>query len=173
MSRELHHLVAKWKNWASSSDKSEDGWESDFPNWAELIAAATESMVDCTCDEKYSDIEACWSISSETEDLAEFARDNVAECWPVLRKLTESEQPTVRWQAYSVLPLGPKEEAEIFLRRGLLDSDAYCRKRALVAIESLQLPDFQNLCRRLASDCSEDVRDAAFRLSDAATQHRP
>jgi len=38
-------LFDRWRAWASTTDRSEDGWESDFPEWPDLIAAAGAAKI--------------------------------------------------------------------------------------------------------------------------------
>ncbi len=93
----LRELRRGWEQWAVSADTSEDGWQSEYPRWGELMIAARSAMaMPDSADEHFSDIEFCWAISEETEDLADYARDNVAQCWDLLQRLTHSEMGSLQ-----------------------------------------------------------------------------
>jgi HEAT repeat protein len=99
------------------------------------IAAMTQLAVR---DEGFKDIEWCWAISEEGEELADYAKGHVEQCREALRRLATSTHRDVRWQVYSVLGVaGHRPEAERLLRAGLDDPDPYCRRRALLALARL------------------------------------
>jgi hypothetical protein len=43
-STSLKNLLAKWSSWSETADKSENGWQSDFPEWQSLILTAEKLM---------------------------------------------------------------------------------------------------------------------------------
>ena len=65
--------------------------------------------------------------------MADFAKEQVEDCWPVLVLLAQSEFAEVRWQVYSVLP-SFGSNAEPLLRATLNDPDAYCKRRVLLSL---------------------------------------
>ena len=141
MVTELVELCEQWQEWASAADQSEDGWQSDFPRWSALISAACSEMTDPQDQQTFlPQIELCWRISEETEDMADFAKEQIEDCWPVLVLLAQSEFAEVRWQVYSVLPLFGSN-VEPLLRVALNDPDAYCKRRALMSLASLHPRD--------------------------------
>ncbi len=133
----LRELRRDWEQWAVGADKSEDGWQSDYPRWDELMSAARTAMANPgSVAEHFSDIEFCWAISEGGEDLADYARDNVGECWDLLQRLAHSESRDVRWQAYDAIGFAGAG-AEPVLREGLHDPDSYVRRRALDRLQQL------------------------------------
>lgn len=167
MGTELIELCEQWQKWASAADQSEDGWQSDFPRWSALISAACAAMTDPQGQHTFlAQIELCWRISAETEDMPDFAKEQVADCWPVLVLLAQSEFAEVRWQVYSVLPLCGSN-AEPLLRVALHDLDAYCKRRALLSLAFLHPKDSMALKARFIRDTDPYIRRAAeeFKVS--------
>ena len=62
--RDLKTLYHAWCRWSASADRAENGWESDFAGWAELMERAAEAMRDAPSDPGLLQaVEACWAIS--------------------------------------------------------------------------------------------------------------
>src|SRR5688572_13203917 len=100
---DLQKLTQDWKRWAAASNKIENGWESGFPDWDLLMHEAKRVMQsDAGTSTSFGELELCWAISEETEDLVDFAKQHLAECWPSLERLAESKDARVRWQVYEV-----------------------------------------------------------------------
>jgi hypothetical protein len=160
-SPQLINLCQAWQEWAFSADQSEDGWQSDFPHWSELMSAACAAMIDDEARQTFfPQIELCWRISEETEDMADFAKEHVQDCWPVLVRLVHSEFPEVRWQVFAVLASGGRQ-AETLLRAGLNDPNTYCRRRALIALGQFGPKDALELKTRFLQDSDPGMRQAA------------
>ena len=164
MNTDLVSLCRAWDEWALTADRSEDGWQSDFPQWNKLMSSACAAMLDAKAHHTmYPQIELCWQVSEETEDLVECARKHIEDCWEVVQQLAHSRQPDVRWQVFSVLPTAGRR-GEPLLRAGLNDSDAYCRRRALMALGELGPEDALELKKRFLQDSDAGVRHAAASL---------
>lgn len=41
----LEKLILDWKNWSKGAEKDENGWESDFSAWDDLIKAVCKSLM--------------------------------------------------------------------------------------------------------------------------------
>jgi len=152
MADDLHSLLVCWSEWAATTDRSEDGWESFFPHWPRLMRAAQASMAafDHTIG-TLADLERAWSLSEETEDLLEFAKLHTSDCWSVVTALAKSKDARVRWQIYDVAgSINP--EGKAILWRGLEDSDAYCRRRALLAFGRPDSATLASIVQKLADD---------------------
>jgi hypothetical protein len=164
MGTTLHDLACQWKKWAETTAKDDDGWQSDFPAWQQLMQAAIEVLPHGPLDKTMlGDVELCWAISEESEDLADYAREHVDICWPVLLQLIRSDDAIVRWQVYDVLGhAGPRAEA--LLRAGLDDPDAYGRRRAILALARLHPADASQIATRFANDDDPYIRLAASHL---------
>ncbi len=164
MTTTLRGLVRDWERWAAGANKSEDGWQSDYPAWDALMEAATAAMVrPSPTPEELEDIARCWAISEECERLADYAKDHIDRCWETLRYLVHSRYTEARWQAYEVLGrAGP--QAEDLLRVGLADPDAYCRRRALLSLARLRPADAKQLAARFLQDADPYMRQAAIAM---------
>src|SRR5690242_10858080 len=100
----LNNLRQAWEQWAINAEKRDDGWQSDFPTWHELIAAASHAMSQPDpCPQVVEDIAFCWAISEEDEPLADYAKMHLQECWPMLRHLVRSSYTETRWQVYDAV----------------------------------------------------------------------
>lgn len=157
-------LLAKWQQWSRTADQSEDGWQACFPEWESLMTAAALLMAysDLT-DEEVQLVETCWQMSEEDEDLADYAKANLASCWPTLTRLIASHFPEVRWQVYEVLGEGGNK-AESWLRRGLDDENAYCRRRALLGMAKVAPQDAKTIAGRFVNDLDPYIRQIASEL---------
>ena len=154
----------EWTQWRATADRSEDGWQTDFPQWDELMELTTAAMKEPGADAgTISMIAELWDASEETESLLEFARDNLDECWKVLRSLSSSSLPRCRWQVYEVLA-DAGSRAEPILRQGLFDSDPYARRRALLALARHRPSDAQQLAEAFLNDDDPYIRQAAIEM---------
>jgi hypothetical protein len=78
----LNSLVKRWKKWADSANKSEDGWQSLFPEWRNLILKASGLMARTELtDQDLQDLEFSWFISEEDEDMADHVKKEVDTYW--------------------------------------------------------------------------------------------
>lgn len=94
----LHGLRLDWERWAASADRSEGGWQSDYPAWDALMGAAEAAMLQPALSaEGLADVELGWATSSEAETLADFAREHPDQCWETLQHLSASAHSDVRW----------------------------------------------------------------------------
>jgi hypothetical protein len=131
METTLQRLLKDWDLWAETADQSNDGWPSDFPAWEELMQAAIAAMD--KNDNDISSIEKCWLLSEEDERLSEYVKENPKQYLELLARLAHSEYPDVRWQVYDCLgEAGPPVSP--MLEKGTVDSDAYARRRAVLAL---------------------------------------
>src|SRR2546429_8207812 len=161
-------LCGKWRHWSESADKSEGGWESDFPDWRLLMEEASRVMMQGTItSEELTNLQLCWKISAEDEVLCDFAKEHVEECWFTLEALSASEIPEVRWQVYSAAGSRGKAAGDI-LRRGLGDPDTYARRRAILALSAIRPTDADILAAEAAKDPDPYVRQAAIDLIRSA-----
>lgn len=168
MARTLSDQCQDWQRWAADADDTEEGWQSDYPAWRDLMNAAAAAMTGSpVTGEAIKDIELCWAISEETEDMADFARENIEECWQTLSLLAQSSVPQVRWQVYSVLGLAGGK-AEDLLRAGLEDPDAYCRRQAILSLARLSPADARELADRFAQDPDPYIRQASAQLLNSS-----
>lgn len=169
MDQILRWHLDKWSHWSETADHSTDGWESNYTDWNELIEHAVLAMENYdSSPEILKDIEKCWSLSEETEELLEHTKNNLTKYWPILLRLATSDDPRVRWQVYSALEAGGSR-AETILRNGLCDPDAYCRRRAILALAHIGPADSKQICDRLISDNDPYIRQAALEMALASS----
>lgn len=160
----LQELVEAWQAWAVTADRTEEGWQSDFPGWAALIEEAARTMCQGNVDALTLNLLAeCWAASEEGEELLEHVRDRIDDCWQVVDALARSELPACRWQIYEAAASGGSR-AEVLLRNGLHDSDPYARRRAVLALARLRPDDARTLAESLIIDPEPYVRQAAIEM---------
>lgn len=112
---------------------------------------------------EFQHLEFCWSISEETEDLADYSKDHIDTCWENICGLTNSDDSDVRWQVYSVLgSAGAK--AEQILREGLQGIDPYCKRRAILSLAKLRPKDAEELGKRFINDPDPYIRQASVEM---------
>jgi hypothetical protein len=161
----LRDQYNKWKEWSLTADTSEDGWQSRYPAWAVLMQTAMSAMSQPRLSvEQLEDIEQCWLISEETEDMASFAKDHISQTWKSLCRLSESKYPEVRWQVYDALS-SAGSKSEPLLRRGIEDSDPYARRRAILSLARLNPIDAEQLTKRFIDDDDPYIRQAALAIA--------
>jgi hypothetical protein len=161
---ELRDLVQEWRRWATTANRNEEGWQSDFPQWTALLALARQSMCISQPDEETIRLlEECWVASEEDEDLLEAAKLRPECCWPVLESLAESTFAACRWQVYEAATAAGSR-AQQLLRRGLNDPDAYARRRAILALARLKPSDARTLAEALVRDADPYIRQAAIEM---------
>ncbi len=141
ISRLRHHLAA-FDAWVPTADRRNDGWQSDYPGFGELVDAAAAAMRALASDPAglaaataadLGLIARVWSLSEEAESMPyEIRQLDAAEraaLGPLIVRLYEIGDHDTRWQIASIaghIPtLGPT-----FLRRAVEDPDAYVRQRA-------------------------------------------
>ena len=164
MSTRLTELVAAWRLWSVTADRSEDGWESDFPEWTTLMSAAKLAMTEPDPDrETLPALAACWAAANEDEELREFAADNLESCWTTLEDLAGAEPPDCRWQVYEAVSAAGRR-AEPILRRGLSDPDPYARRRALLALARSAPADAQAIAEAFLTDPDPYLRQSAIAM---------
>lgn len=164
---DMTRLWASWEAWAQSANRAESGWESSFPQWAALMDSAKQSLLGDLSPAALKIMERCWAASQENEELLDFARDHITECWPNVAKLAQSAIGACRWQAYAAAPaIG--HAAEGVLRPGLDDGDAYARRRAALALASLAPADAASIAHVLARDADPYIRQAAVEMALAS-----
>lgn len=168
MSSGIGRLYDDWEEWAETADQSEDGWEVDYPRWRLLMDAAIQKMtLQSPSQEDVRYIDKCWAISNEGEDLADYARANVEQCWTVLCLLTESKREDTRWQVYDALSCAGRK-AETLLRKGLSDPDDYCKRRALLSLARLSPKDAKEIADRFSRHEDPYIRQASIWMAAAS-----
>ena len=160
----LASICKEWELWAEVANRREDGWESDFPQWRKLIDCASQLMCKENIDDEcLSNIEFCWTISEEDEELLDFSLRNIDKVFPVLVRLTSADSSICRWQVYVALSAaGPK--AEKYLQHGVRDNDNYVRRRALIAIAPLKPSNLDTLILECLNDLDPYIRQISLEL---------
>ncbi len=172
MVSKLERLCAEWEEWAAGADQSEEGWQSDFADWTALMDSALIAMKNSSLSTgELRCIELCWAISEESEWLADCAREDVGTHMDILRHLSRSPSPAVRWQAFDVLGFDGREAVPL-VQAGLTDSDLYCRRRAVLALARLGPVDAERLATELSHDDDPYVRQASLEMARASKDKR-
>jgi len=162
----LHELAESWRQWSRDADKEEAGWQTDFPEWSRLLAAAQRAMVGPFDETALPDLELVWEASEESEEMLEFSANERGTTDHWLPRLVLSSRPAVRWQVYESLRQADKAQwAHTILRDGLRDADNYARRRAVIALEARGVEDIGELSLRLTSDPDPYVRRIAVAMA--------
>lgn len=128
---------ADWLAWSTTADRYWDGWRSDYPGFSLLMELAESIMVKSAPTEQEVDfVDDCFFISEEGEWLAEFAKENIDACFPILTRLAKAKNRDTRWQVSTALPFAG-EKARGLLLEAMQDKDEYCRRRAAFALQTL------------------------------------
>lgn len=160
------NICNAWLQWSSNADKSEEGWESDYPKWEELIDLASQIMsLENISDEVMQSLELCWSLCEETEDLVDLSKDKLKQWRSNLHKLSKSANNKVRWQIYECLKWGDRVDEDI-LNNGLEDSDSYCRRRAILSLVHLRPATSMQIRSRFSNDPDKYIRDIVSKMTD-------
>lgn len=163
METTLNSLLNDWHSWAATADKSSDGWQSDYPRWAELMQAATAAM-----EANHNDvcsIEECWLLSEEDEVLAEQVAIRPSRYMSLLSKLAKSIYPNVRWQVYASLE-NADQTAVPMLENGSTDPDPYTRRRAILALARVQPSKVIHKIDEFCNDPEPNNRAVFLKLKD-------
>ena len=128
-----------------------------------MTAAASLMTRSDLTEEDIQILETCWQMSEEDEDLADYAKTNLASCWQTLIRLIASRLPEVRWQVYDVLGEGGNK-AERWLRQGLDDENSYCRRRAILSVAKVAPQDAKTIAARFVNDPDPYIRQVASEL---------
>jgi HEAT repeat protein len=175
INKQFKKLLNDWEVWSKKGETQllkeqiGTGWESSYDKWADLIETAKDAMIqkELLDEELIAALEKIWEISEETEDLVDFTNKNIEKCWNNIQKLILSNNPSVRWQIYSALAYSD-EKCEQLLRKGLEDSDLYCKRRAYLALATMSPPDAEELTRLYLHDHDPYMRQASIEMSLAS-----
>ena len=160
----LSKLLHEWQEWSRSADQSEDGWESSFPRWSELIEAALERMKSPPDREALELIARCWAMSEEDETLLDKVRSQNRVFWPFMKSLSTFEDARVRWQIYAAVTR-EDEEGLALVRFGIKDKDPYVQRRALLSLARLHAPESANLAKELCKHADPYLRQVSLMLA--------
>jgi len=131
----LGDLLARWRSWAGTADKGDDGWEAIFPDWGALIDATLDVMRSSSPDnlDVIKTVDAVWQLDHEDEILLDTVADDRTSFQNWTIALARSESAIVRWQIYEVLGRWGIE-LDRLREAAKSDPDSYARRRAVFAI---------------------------------------
>lgn len=163
-SRRLQSALRVWRTWAETASREQDGWESDAPNWDEVIAHSQELLLEKgLLQEEIVQLETVFCLSEEDEALADFMKGNYHKVEKeTIQRLCASSHSQVRWQVYDSLVF-PDEFSRRLLEEGVEDSDNYARRRAFLRLLSTERPPHSILVRA-ATDADAVIREHAKQL---------
>jgi hypothetical protein len=167
-------LCRGWELWAVSANRDEDGWQTDYPAWEELLATAQAVMVQPALGEAtLRDRDLCWAISEEDEPFVSYAQEHLEQCWAALHALAQSGRPDTRWQVFAALGAASgNTAAEAILRLALDDADSYCRRRALLSLAHFKPADAKELAARFLGDDDPYLRQSAIEMVRVSDEER-
>ncbi len=163
---QLSMFLNHWARWSETADRSEEGWQTDYPQMGELVVVAEGLMSGVGLDEAtLRDLDRYWAITEEDELLADFAREQIERCWPVLRWLIVHGHRDTRWQVAAVLGAATRiTEAEGVLRAALDDPDTHVCRCALLSLARFAPHDARELAERFLRDPDPYLRQAAIEM---------
>lgn len=137
--QQFESLLQQFDLWSATADCSDAGWESDFPQWKELIRDAEQVMSqNYQSEHALFPLDRCWAISNECEECAYWAREHLQEkhVGKLVERLTASAYSDTRWQAYDVLGdlLAFSDKVRPVLEAGMADENPYVRRRAFLPL---------------------------------------
>lgn len=163
----LQELLRDWGTWAATASRDEDGWESSYPEWRELIAVAKDVLSDThLTDRDIRNLATVFEISEEGEEIVRYLEDQAPPPVSALSRLIAIGSAATRWQVYASLS-GARGAGEQLLRSGLEDADAYAKRRAVLALAESDPPDAGTLAQRFAVDPDPYIRQAALQFVGA------
>ncbi|KKQ34180.1 MAG: peptidase C14, caspase catalytic subunit p20 [candidate division WS6 bacterium GW2011_GWA2_37_6] len=147
MKNKLKIEIINWKHWAKGASKEEDGWESDYPNWNNLISTTTDLIENSKqkSEEELKLIEFVLKVSEETEDLIPIIKINADKHKEMIQYLISSVHWEVRWQICECLSNGNNEYWKKFLISALDDKNEYVQRRALLALNNHDLNELEKI----------------------------
>jgi hypothetical protein len=101
--KSITEWMEAWRAWALTANRVEDGWQSDFDAWPELVESVQRAMLGPFEAKQFSDVEGAWAAAEEGEGLVDFARAHLSDVRSWLCALARSRFPSVRWQVYASL----------------------------------------------------------------------
>lgn len=163
-SRRLQRALRVWKTWAETASREQDGWESDAPNWNEVIAHSQEILLEKgLLQEEITQLETVFCLSEEDETLTDFIKENYHKVEKeTIKRLSTSSHPQVRWQVYDSMVIAD-EFSRRLLEGGVEDSNNYVRRRAFLRLLSTERPPHSILVRA-ANDTDAVIREQAKQL---------
>jgi HEAT repeat protein len=170
MTREtrFQQAVDEWKQWAATADRSENGWETDFPQWPALVEVASQAMTDAEASPRELELLSfCWSISDETEELSSAAAEQNDQCLPALEHIAAHGDQRARWQVFAAIEL-VNERTKKLLETGLSDPDLYCRRRAVLSWARLGLPNQKQIIEANIRHSDPYLRQATLDLAESS-----
>ena len=155
--RHIEALLTEFDRWAASADRQDDGWESDFPQWQELMQQAEQIMAQKQPSEQALFLlSRCWSLSEEDEDCADWAREHIDDrhVRSIIFRLTASPDPNTQWQAYDALnDLQILDgETQDVLEAGTKNASPYVRRRAFLVLFNHSKVDVQPYIEQMLMD---------------------
>ena len=167
----LTRLIKEWKKWSRDASQEEDGWESDFEDWYKLIETAYKNMLKTNLNQdKILNLAFVFSISSECEELLEFAKENFLKCKENLIKLVNSKDKEVRWQIYEVFRHGDKDTDEILISALKNETDNYALRRAMLSLCDRNVENKAELANKFLQHEDEYIQRVAKELKESATR---
>lgn len=162
----LREELAHFDQWALLQKRNDDGWESFYPRWPDLISLADAAMrAPLTRSETLlSDIARVWDLSEETEDLVERVADENVDA-DLLECISRRCRPEGRFQIVSIAGSIPGLGVPVLVRM-LDDADAYVVRRALLALAHTDPSEAAHRARLLITHGDDMVRTIANRITN-------
>lgn len=156
----LNKMLIEWDKWSVGAEDNENGWESDYPEWRMLMNEACSVMlINNLCNREIEDLERCFEISSETEDMIDYCKKNFKKTKENLIILSKSSREEVRWQLYEIFKEGDEDSDIILLNSLNNENDNYVLKRALLSLIERRVYIKRTLVLRFMNHKDEMIRE--------------
>lgn len=148
----LVKLINDWKSWSKTASKLENGWESDFPMWNEIISESVKILLSKTeGNEELALVDFIFSISTETQDLVDYSVDHFVEVKSNLIKLLEFCCSDSRWQIYEIFKVGDRETDIVLMNMIGNESDPYALRRGILTLLDRKPSNYQTIISKYAN----------------------
>lgn len=140
--RSLSEEVKRFRDWAENHPKDSGEWETDYPQWPALRAAADEALGrEHLDDDEITFLLYALARDNECEFILGMMQEHPGNGMRVAHAAVECSEPDARWQVGVFLGSQEGDDARMLLRRLIEDTDEYVRRRALLS-STLRDPAF-------------------------------
>lgn len=160
MDDRLATFLQHFDHWAATHPQLDDGWETWFPAFPDLVNAAVEAMMRAAPDDadQLKQIARVWSLSEETEDLAEAVKAAPTLYARILPTLIPHADWRARLQIYAIAPQIPGLGAP-FLHQGLIENEnPYVLRRILLALHEIDPEAAYQAAHQFVSSVDADLK---------------
>ena len=140
--RSLAEEVGRFREWAENHPKNSGEWETDYPDWPALRAAADQALAsDSPSEDEIKLLLYALARDNECEFIVGMMQEHPRNGMRVAHAAVDCSEPDARWQVGVFLGSQEGDDARMLLRGLVEDADEYVRRRSLLA-SALRDPAF-------------------------------